>query len=140
MSADHERRPYEVRQVTLSCGSDAPSLARTALLGWLDGHANGKLCDDACLLVSELITNSVLHGSQPAGAPVQMRAAVLGGVVRVEVQDAGYGEVRRRVGDPRHGGGFGLQLLQLLADRWGVSHERGTLVWFELPLRGATPP
>jgi hypothetical protein len=36
----------------------------------------------------------------------------------------------------RHAGGFGLQLVESIATRWGVSHARGTRVWFELPVGG----
>jgi hypothetical protein len=55
--------------------------------------------------------------------------------VRVEVQDQGYGPVRRRVPDLWQGG-FGLNLVELIAARWGVDHDRGTRVWFELATHG----
>ena len=86
--------------------------------------------------MSELVTNSVLHANQPAGTPLRISGFALNGVVRVEVEDDGEGVVRKRMGDPAKGG-FGLQLLDLLAVRWGVTHEHGTLVWFELAARGS---
>ena len=55
---------------------------------------------DAGLLVSELVTNSVRHAGQPAGAPVHIRAAAVDGVVRFEVEDHGHGPVRRRAPIP----------------------------------------
>jgi hypothetical protein len=55
--------------------------------------------------------------------------------VRVAVEDHGHGPVRWRAPDPHHGGGFGLHLVELISTRWGVDHERGTNVWFELATR-----
>jgi anti-sigma regulatory factor (Ser/Thr protein kinase) len=140
MSSDHDGGPLAVGEATLPCGPEAPALARTIVSRWLDGHASADLHDDARLLVSELVTNSVLHAGQHAGAPLQIRAVAVNGTVRVEVQDGGHrGAVRRRAPDPRRGG-FGLHLVELLATRWGVSDERGTLVWFELPVAAASAP
>jgi anti-sigma regulatory factor (Ser/Thr protein kinase) len=99
---------------------------------WLAGHANGELDHDACLLVSELVTNCVMHAGQTPGAPLEVRSRAWNGVVRFEVEDQGHsGAVARRA--PDGDGGFGLQLVELLAARWGVSHDHGMLVWFELP-------
>jgi len=131
MPADLDGGGLQPRQTTLPCGPGAPALARAAVSGWLDGHANRELHRDACLLVSELVTNSVMHAGQITGAPLQLRVSTGDGVVRFEVEDQGHdGAVARRAasGD----GGFGLQFLEQLAARWGVSHEHGTLVWFEL--------
>ena len=62
---------------------------------WLEGRAHDQLQQDAGLLVSELVTNSVRHAGQPAGAPVHIKAVAVDGVVRVEVHDHGHGPVRR---------------------------------------------
>jgi anti-sigma regulatory factor (Ser/Thr protein kinase) len=120
---------------TIPTGLEAPSLARTFVSAWLGGSAHPSLHEDARLLVSELVTNSVRHAGQPAGAPVRVRAAAANGVVRVEVEDDGQRPVRRRTREGRTGG-FGLELVEQLAARWGVSHANGTCVWFELSLRG----
>jgi anti-sigma regulatory factor (Ser/Thr protein kinase) len=136
MASNRERSLVQVGEATVACGPEAALAARTAVSRWLDGRAYAEfLRDDACLLVSELVTNSVLHADQPAGAPVHITGFALNGVVRVEVEDRGEGPVRRRAADPLDGG-FGLQLLDLLAARWGVTHEQGTRVWFELAARG----
>jgi anti-sigma regulatory factor (Ser/Thr protein kinase) len=138
MSSDQDGRPVEVGQATLPCGPEAPSLARSFVSSCLDGHAKPELRDHARLLVSELVTNSLQHSGQGAGAPLHIRAVAADGLIRIEVKDHGrLGAVRRRAPDDRRGGGFGLHLVDLLAARWGVSHEDGTLVWFELHLRGA---
>ena len=131
MSSDHRPGLVEVGHATVPCGPHAPSLARTAVTQWLDSRGDAELVRDACLLVSELVTNSTRHAGQPVGAPVQIRASAVDGVVRVEVEDRGDGAVRRRAPDPLTGG-FGLNFVDTLAARWGVIREHGTLVWFEL--------
>jgi anti-sigma regulatory factor (Ser/Thr protein kinase) len=131
MPSDQAPGLVQVGEATVPCGPEAPFLARTAVSRWLEGCAHAELHDDAGLLVSELVTNSVLHAGQPAGAPLHIRLAAHNGVVRVEVEDNGRGRVRLRAQGPRPGG-FGLRLVEHIAARWGVSQEHGTRVWFEL--------
>jgi serine/threonine-protein kinase RsbW len=131
MPADQSADLGQVGEATVPCGPEAPFLARRTVSCWLEGRGQAQLQEDAVLLVSELVTNSVQHAGQPPGAPVQIRAAAVDGVVRVEVHDRGHGPVRRRAPGPRPGG-FGLSLVNELAARWGVSHDQGTRVWFEL--------
>jgi anti-sigma regulatory factor (Ser/Thr protein kinase) len=116
---------------------EAPLRARTAVARWLLARAPVDVRADACLLVSELVTNSVRHSGMPAGAPVRVGAEMVDGMVRVGVADEGRaGVVRRR--RPDGGGGFGLHLLDRLAARWGVEREPGTRVWFELSVAPAS--
>ena len=131
MPLDEAAALAQVGEATVPCGPDAPFRARRIVSCWLEGRPHAQLQQDAGLLVSELVTNSVLHAGQPAGAPVHIRAAAVDGIVRVEVQDHGHGPVRRRAPDPAQGG-FGLHLVNQLSARWGVSHDHGTRVWFEL--------
>jgi anti-sigma regulatory factor (Ser/Thr protein kinase) len=131
MSSFHAGGLVKVGEATVPCGPEAPFLARTAVSRWLNGRAHAQLHEDACLLVSELVTNSVRHAGQPVGAPVHIRATAVADVVRIEVHDHGHGPVRPGAPGPRPGG-FGLQLVNQLAARWGVSHDHGTRVWFEL--------
>jgi anti-sigma regulatory factor (Ser/Thr protein kinase) len=131
MSPDQQRRLRRLGAATLASGPEAPSEARAVVSGWLDGRAQGQLGDDARLLVSELVTNSVRHAAQLPGAPVHIRADAADGVVRVEVHDQGHGPVFRH-GANDHPGGYGLDLVERIATRWGVSREHGTRVWFEL--------
>ena len=129
MPSDREGRLGRAGEATVPSGPDAPHLARMFLTQWLDGQLDAAVRADAALLVSELVTNSVLHADLPAGSPVRIRAAVKDGVVRVEVEDGGNGTVRSRA--PGRDG-FGLHLVERLAASWGVHHEQGTHVWFEL--------
>jgi anti-sigma regulatory factor (Ser/Thr protein kinase) len=109
----------------------APMDARTAIAP-LEGELDPQLYEDLRLIVSELVTNSVVHG--PRREPVQLRLEIRDdGVVRGEVEDQGDGavEIRDAAGE---GGGFGLRMLDRVAERWGV-HQGSTHVWFELRAR-----
>jgi anti-sigma regulatory factor (Ser/Thr protein kinase) len=85
------------------------------------------------LLVSEIVTNAVRHGS--SDDPVELRAS-WNSEVRVEVSDHGDGfSPHPRLGAGDEPGGFGLYLVGRLADRWGVETDEGTTVWFVLRRR-----
>jgi len=92
---------------------------------------------NAKLLVSELVTNSVRH--VPAGAADALVLVVEcgDGRLRVEVRDRGPGfAFRPRVDGQDPGSGWGLHMLSTIASRWGVEHDGGARVWFELDLAG----
>lgn len=90
---------------------------------------------DARLLVSEVVTNSVLHG---AGERVTLAVEVRDDLLRVEVVDAGPGIPDDRGAElpPAESiTGRGLGILARTAHRWG--HRAGpSRVWFELFCRG----
>jgi anti-sigma regulatory factor (Ser/Thr protein kinase) len=93
------------------------------------------LVDDAQLLVSELVTNSVLHSGASAGDGVLVRVELTRTMLRLEVEDPGReGAIGPRAGDAEQGGGFGLNLVQALSERWGVERVAvgGTRVWAQL--------
>ena len=107
----------------------APSRARGALEQLAAGIPAARL-GDVRLLVSELVTNAVRHAE---GEAVRLVAAHAGGVLRVEVHDPGHGfEVTPPPANPMRASGWGLVLVGELSDRWGVDHEPGTRVWFEI--------
>lgn len=90
---------------------------------------------DLRLVVSELVTNSVRHGSPRRGG-VRLVVRVEEDCVRVEVDDGGAG-FHLPPGGPRARGdsGWGLVLVDQLADAWGVEVNGRTRVWCELRLR-----
>jgi signal transduction histidine kinase len=127
----------EMLDVTLAGGCDAPSRARLAL-GGLDGSLAG-IRELVRLLVTELVTNAVKYA--PAGPETAVRLTLVSSTdkVHVEVIDEGAGFEASARAAPRVGGGYGLVLLERLADRWGVAVEDRTRVWFEID-RPATAP
>jgi serine/threonine-protein kinase RsbW len=126
-------------QITVRTGPAAPALARRALTRWLSARAINGLLSDAPLVVSELVTNSLRHAGLPDAATVRVSAQLADGVLRLEVEDGGTsGAVSRRTPNRDRGGGFGLNIVDALAARWGVERDRGTLVWVELAAVHAT--
>jgi anti-sigma regulatory factor (Ser/Thr protein kinase) len=120
-------------QVTVPAGPAAPATARRALTRWLSTRATNGLLSDAPLIVSELVTNSLRHAGLGDAAAVRVSAALADGVLRIEVQDGGTnGAVMQRAPDRDRGGGFGLNIIDTLALRWGVERGGGTVVWVEL--------
>ncbi len=79
----------------------------------------------ARLLVSELATNAVRHGTGRIELIIETRPTLL----RFCVRDEGAGRPKQR--PPGADGGFGLHLVADLSDRWGHGGS-GTCVWFEV--------
>jgi anti-sigma regulatory factor (Ser/Thr protein kinase) len=118
--------------VEFEAGPTAAAGARNALQA-LDGRIDGRLLGDVRLLVSELVTNSVRHSEIHARAVVLMSVSVTESSLRVEVADPGCGfEPKPRAADRTRPGGWGLVLVDQLADRWGVARDHLTRVWFEM--------
>ncbi len=115
----------------LTPGPEAIPAARKALDG-LSDLLERPVWEDLRLLVTELVTNGVRHGS--SRGPVTMSVAVDDGRVRVEVSDHGRGFTPPQAPMPRDDGtgGWGLQLVDRVATRWGVKIADNTCVWFEL--------
>jgi anti-sigma regulatory factor (Ser/Thr protein kinase) len=112
----------------------APAAARSAVTDFLGDRVAPSVLDTAQLLVSELVTNSVRHSGMPAGAEIIVRVEMPPDSVRLNVEDAGRGgAIAPRPPDPE-GGGFGLNLVQALSERWGIERaaQGGTCVWAQL--------
>jgi anti-sigma regulatory factor (Ser/Thr protein kinase) len=110
-------------------------VARDAIAG-LDGHLGGVF-GDVALLISELVTNSVRHAGLDASQPLHLSVTTEAELVRIAVRDPGPGfRVPKAPTDPAHVGGWGLVLVDQLAERWGVEHDgTGNVVWAELKRR-----
>ncbi len=119
------------RLLRLRADSSAPALARKALAdtGWVSGDRLG----DAELLISELVTNAIRHGP-PAAETIAVKLERSARHLRVEVRDSGTGFTAGTQVTSPYAGGLGLQLIQKLADRWGIAAEPTTRVWFEIQI------
>lgn len=114
----------------------APSAARHAVDG-LEDHLDEAMLEDLRLLVSELVTNSIRHGGVGATSYVGLDVSISDGMVRVEVSDTGSGfDPSPLAPDWGRAGGWGLYLLEEIADRWGTLREDGSCVWFEMDRPG----
>ena len=114
----------------LGGGPDAAATARGALAR-LRADIDPPLMETLRLLVTELVTNSVKHSQDDR---LCLRVLVGPSSVWTEVTDEGPGFDPANTGAPRADrSGWGLFLVERLADRWGATHESGaTKVWFEL--------
>jgi len=114
----------------------AAAKARAALEASLDLFSDvldEQRLDDLRLLTSELVSNSVRHGASVPEHPIRVRVSVMDTKVRVSVVDSGPGFERSpQPAKPGVDGGWGLFLVERLADRWGTDGDGATTVWFEL--------
>jgi len=110
----------------------APTQARHDLDG-LSSALPSKVLEDLQLIVTELVANSVKHSGLQEGDPIALRVQAFPDRVHVEVADAagGFSPVARP-GLIREPGGWGLYLVDRLADRWGQVPGDG--VWAEVDL------
>jgi anti-sigma regulatory factor (Ser/Thr protein kinase) len=130
----------QVLQVQLEIRPDPAEVGRARR--WARSRLAGSgigvdepLAETLILLVSELVTNAVVHTGRPAVLRLSLPGTEGGSatVVRLEVADrSGRAPVPRCV-DGDATGGRGLALVDGLADRWGWSPEGvGKSIWCEL--------
>ncbi|MEU4111647.1 ATP-binding protein [Streptomyces sp. NPDC027717] len=127
--------------------AQARRLARARLTGW---SVCADTCDSAVLVMSELVTNAIVH---TASSRVVCELLDHDGLVRIAVRDEGCapGEPHPAQQRPDEEHGRGLLLVAALCRAWGAQeHGPGLLVWAELergpatdgaiaPLTGAEP-
>ena len=132
-------RQLRCQEVTLPAARPAAALARQATRAAMAAWRLGYLADSAVLLVSELVTNAVMHARPDAAGIVPgtvLRLEYGDGWLRIEVHDTSPNHPRPRIPDWLDESGFGLMLVDALAAKWGVQQTaQGKAVWAELDAR-----
>jgi serine/threonine-protein kinase RsbW len=100
--------------------------ARHDLLAWLDvsTFASGTGCDSAALVLSELVSNAVLHASPLPDGTLEVVWRRIGQKLMIEVMDAGGPEIPQVMDVGAESvSGRGLTIVESVALDWWVSRE-----------------
>jgi GAF domain-containing protein len=111
--------------------SSSASAARRIIESAINDTPLARVIDEALLLVTELVTNAIVH----AGTDIELHVQTTLDAVHVEVVDQSAGLLALMPPNPSETreGGRGLLLLDALADEWGTRHFGwGKSVWFTL--------
>lgn len=121
----------------IALGDDdlAPRAARRFVDGVLAEAGYDDVLDVVQLLVTELVTNAVMHARSDATVAVRL----LPDAVRVEVVDRDDSFPKRRTPHPDRPGGRGLELVEQMSTSWGIDMlDVGKRTWFEVAREGHT--
>jgi anti-sigma regulatory factor (Ser/Thr protein kinase) len=117
-------------EIDLPQAMASPRRARQHAASFLGEQHREDLVPDASLIVTELVTNAVLHGGEPIRLAVDMNALLRIGVFDGDCRTE---HVAIKPHDMARPGGRGLHIVSTLADRWGTdAHPDGKTVWAEL--------
>jgi anti-sigma regulatory factor (Ser/Thr protein kinase) len=124
--------------VELPADPGAARLARNVVRSGAGSALPPAVLDDLLLLVTEVVTNAVLHGSPPITMQVEVIPEPT--TVKVAVSDGHAGSPLVRASDRAAITGRGMAVVDALASRWGVEWlaEGGKTIWFEV-LAGTRP-
>src|SRR5829696_1160840 len=111
--------------LTLPKDVGAVRTARASVEQWLE-QAPPRVRDDARSIVTELVANAVRYGR----APIQVKLERKASHWMLEVADGGLERARRA--SPSASPGWGLRIVDALAESWGTG-ENGSRVWCRLP-------
>jgi phosphoserine phosphatase RsbU/P len=118
--------------------AQAPGMARRFIGNALTDRVPAGSLDIARLLVSELVTNAVVHAA--SAVEVEVSVDDTAAVIRVRDADTGPLVSRTGVGTELDEGGRGFMLVDRLAHTWGTEHSGGRkTVWFRLLVRDEEP-
>jgi anti-sigma regulatory factor (Ser/Thr protein kinase) len=125
--------PRKRLRIAIAGGSRAPERARS----WIESAASwlpAELESTLLLLTCELVNNAVRHGGAAEDQVIELELSSLDAArVRVQVSDPGVGfDPSPRNAPLDEEGGWGLVLIESMAESWGVEQDAGTRVWFEL--------
>jgi len=116
-------------RTVLPCDASSVGTARQLVRRQLAKVADPSVVADASLLVSELVTNAIIHGR----TDVKLHAGVRHGVFRAEISDGNPVVPAPRRPRSLAATGRGLLLIDEISSRWGVKNTRsGKTIWFEI--------
>ena len=130
-------------EARLTLDVHAPGAARSVVADCLGDQVASSVFHNAQLIVSELVSNSVRHSGMPDDAQLIVSVALTPSMVRLDVEDPGRaGMIAPHRPNSETGGGFGLNLVQDLSERWGMERVAagGTRVWAQLARAPLTAP
>jgi len=120
-------------ELDLEHSREAPSMARAAISAFSENRdLDAATLATLTLLVSEVVTNAVIHPDVEPPCGIRLAARITEGRIRVEVSDEGSGFEPKPRDPERSDRGYGLYLLEQQAAAWGVEQHSGNTVWFEL--------
>jgi anti-sigma regulatory factor (Ser/Thr protein kinase) len=118
-------------EIRLPTTTRAPATARKFLRAAACAEHNARVLDEAELLVSELTTNAVLHGTPPVTVRVECDGSR---GMCVSVGDTSPEHPLGRDAADEEESGRGVRLVDVISDRWGTDEQPGDgkVVWFRL--------
>jgi anti-sigma regulatory factor (Ser/Thr protein kinase) len=123
--------------VRLHGGTGAPVRARRSVLPQIESQVTETVVADVALILSELVTNSVIHANVGPDQTLTVECTLLADRLRITVTDPGA-RLKPHLRQPDHdvSGGYGLAIVALLSLAWGVVRDSvgSTSVWCDLPL------
>ena len=122
----------ELVRLKVACNARAPAVVRHVVS---QERELGFATPDVVLIVSELVTNAVLHSGCSVDQAIEVRVSVSSERVLVSVRDLGCSGQGAQLDLIRAVGGRGLQIVDELAERWGSERDQdGHHVWAEVSL------
>ncbi len=117
----------QLATIELPLADGSPAVARRFVTDTLQSWCVEKVTDDACLIVSELVENAILHGRSAARLRVELRR----GLLTLAVRDASSTPPSRLEPGSAAAGGRGIFLVEALSKAWGSAPtwNGGKVVW-----------
>ena len=124
------RQRYETDKVSLGPAASDVAVARRFVADRCRDWGCGDVVEDAELVVSELVTNALVHGQSAC----ELRAGLSDAALRLQVVDDGQGMPDPQAATDTDEHGRGLLLVSVLSTAWGVEllPDGGKIVWAEL--------
>jgi anti-sigma regulatory factor (Ser/Thr protein kinase) len=114
--------------------SPVAALAARQMIGSLTPAVSGSKRHEFMLAATEIVNNAVVHANQRGDLRVEIAVSEVR--MRLAVRDHGAGfeaPARPSPGDDERVGGWGLYIVDAIADEWGIEHDP-TTVWLEVAL------